>query len=601
MLPHLLGAFMHIAITNFIAFAHVLLALALHKQSTGKRSFFLAVLSACSTCIILWTSTCTAAIITPLSVLMAGFSVAVAVKCLSTAWYFEEVVAAHGASVTSISWAMFLDSFAPGTLVPAVAQKCGHQGRYLVPAPPLRVQCKDAIWTYCTYDLVLGLAVRLSSTAAAAGALGLGPAAAAWGLASRAGLTLMASTAVGLAQLFQFLAFHHILCLVVSAAHSAFYRVLLPYWARLTQDQHYPYNQQRRQEQQLQQQEFRVPSLLLPVVPMSAPWLSASLSELWGKRWHSFFKADFVACGFIPVQHMGLSLLGLQPSSLHHHHHHHHQQDQCNHHHHHRQHQDQHKHYNQHHLDQRQQDQHGGHQQCNHELHQPGAGLPGEGGARGDACGFPRVIKPGPAFASVEAAAAAGQQGPSAATAPPPPPPPPATAAVAETGAKLPFASAGGGTAPPPQPPPALAAGARVSPGLSQARGRACVNALATLSCFLLSGTFHEFMNMASFGTGITKGLQLGFFLLNGVGTIVERALQAWGNKKGLSLPHPVRVVLTLTWLVAIGPLFSIPWIQAGYPAQMLRLVRVDDVLVAAWAFMRWFCMGQGNVVREDL
>eukprot|EP00983_Pelagomonas_calceolata_P055398 1144129-Pelagomonas_calceolata.AAC.6 len=85
------------------------------------------------------------------------------------------------------------------------------------------------------------------------------------------------------------------------------------------------------------------------------------------------------------------------------------------------------------------------------------------------------------------------------------------------------------------------------------------------------------------------------------VGTIVERALQAWGNKKGLSLPHPVRVVLTLTWLVAIGPLFSIPWIQAGYPAQMLRLVRVDDVLVAAWAFMRWFCMGQGNVVREDL
>ncbi|KAF5836115.1 hypothetical protein DUNSADRAFT_6368, partial [Dunaliella salina] len=93
------------------------------------------------------------------------------------------------------------DSFAPGTLVPTVARKCGHLSRNLVPAPPLRVQCKDAIYAYCLYDLVLGLAVKLSSKAVAASALGLGPAVTARGLASRAGLTLAASTAVGLAQM----------------------------------------------------------------------------------------------------------------------------------------------------------------------------------------------------------------------------------------------------------------------------------------------------------------------------------------------------------------------------------------------------------------
>ncbi|KAF5836116.1 hypothetical protein DUNSADRAFT_6369, partial [Dunaliella salina] len=272
-----------------------------------------------------------------------------------------------------------------------------------------------------------------------------------------------------------------------------------------------------------------------------------------------------------------------------------HQHDQHSQHQHHHQHQDQRDEHNLHHLEEHQQDRHSDHQQgeqYNFELHQLKAGLPREWGSYGDAKGFPLAQENGPLLVA-EKATAPGQHGGS-----------PAAAAVAAA------AAAAAGTEPPTQsagaaalsPPPAGAAKTQASASLTRAGCKACVDALATLSCFLLSGLIHEFMNIATLGSGVTKGLQLRFFLLNGVGIIVERALQAWGQKRGLSLPHPVRVVLTLTWLVAVGPLFSIPWIQAGYPAQMLRLVRVDELAASLGGpFVRRLVIGLGSNGHEDL
>lgn len=60
----------------------------------------------------------------------------------------------------------------------------------------------------------------------------------------------------------QFIAFHHIICFVVSCIYTLIKKLAGLLATRLC-----------------------LPALYLPVLAIRSPWLSASLAELWGKRW----------------------------------------------------------------------------------------------------------------------------------------------------------------------------------------------------------------------------------------------------------------------------------------------------------------------------
>lgn len=58
------------------------------------------------------------------------------------------------------------------------------------------------------------------------------------------------------------------------------------------------------------------------------------------------------------------------------------------------------------------------------------------------------------------------------------------------------------------------------------------------------------------------------------VATVAERALYAWLHRHGVCPPRLAGRLVTVTWIVALSPLFALPWIKAGHPARMYRPLR---------------------------
>lgn len=122
---------------------------------------------------------------------------------------------------------------------------------------------------------------------------------------------------------------------------------------------------------------------------------------------------------------------------------------------------------------------------------------------------------------------------------------------------------------------------------------RTLASAASAVACFALSGLIHEYMAWAAFGW--CPGGHLAFFLVHGMAAVAERLV--WGPRsRGRSRAQAARgaggsssgsdasgskssasrgpgVVLTVLFCLATTPLFSMPWVAAGYVHDMPRPV----------------------------
>ncbi|KAJ9508430.1 hypothetical protein QJQ45_011964 [Haematococcus lacustris] len=212
-----------------------------------------------------------------LGVLAGAASITTAAKILSAALYTQEMPCLKaGWFPGALILACAKDCWQPHTLVPRpsraqqVPEKTPASSQFAwQPAPPVVTQVIAALRWCLVYDVLCELLLRLwpQGQLGSKGQLGL----------------LAASVLLGMAQWVQFAMGHHMLCLSITLHHRA--ALLLLRLLRLPLPSF-----------------LATGPLLLPPPGVTSPWHSTSLQDLWGKRWHQYFRSDHYNLAQRPTQ-----------------------------------------------------------------------------------------------------------------------------------------------------------------------------------------------------------------------------------------------------------------------------------------------------------